>query len=135
MIELINEQNVKIVILSIILWYMYEIEQTPHILSITGYCSDDFIIWYMCRSKQTPCKYSHLIYHIASIKICGSQDFMLSKEKQSFMKFCCLCWNIIWYFPIWLQNRFISVKLEPVLSHTEKSCIALYYRQFSTNIK
>ena len=29
----------------------------------------------------------------------------------------------------------ISAGLEPVLSHTEKSCIASYYRQFFTNIK
>ena len=28
-----------------------------------------------------------------------------------------------------------TVRLEPVLSHTEKSCISSYYRQFSTNIK
>ncbi len=25
--------------------------------------------------------------------------------------------------------------LEPILSHTEKSCITSYYKQFSTNIK
>ena len=25
--------------------------------------------------------------------------------------------------------------LEPVLNHTEKSCIATYYKQFSTNLK
>ena len=28
-----------------------------------------------------------------------------------------------------------SADLEPVLSHTEKSCIALYYRQFSADVK
>ena len=33
-------------------------------------------------------------------------------------------------FPVWLQNRLISTGLEPVLSHTEKSCIASYYKQF-----
>ena len=38
-------------------------------------------------------------------------------------------------FSVWLQNRSISTGLEPVLSHTEKSCIASYYWQFSTNIK
>ena len=37
--------------------------------------------------------------------------------------------------PVWLQNRLISAGLEPVLSNTEKSCIASYYRQFFTNIK
>ena len=34
-----------------------------------------------------------------------------------------------------IDKRLISARLEPVLSYTEKSCIALYYRQFSTNIK
>ena len=38
-------------------------------------------------------------------------------------------------FPVRLRNRLISTGLEPVLSHTEKSCIASYYTQFSTNIK
>ena len=33
-------------------------------------------------------------------------------------------------FSVLLQNRLISTGLEPVLSHTEKSCIASYYRQF-----
>ena len=28
-----------------------------------------------------------------------------------------------------------KIGLEPVFSHTEKSCIALYYQQFFTNIK
>ena len=35
----------------------------------------------------------------------------------------------------WLPNRLISAGLEPVLSHTEKSFIVSYYRQFSTNNK
>ena len=39
------------------------------------------------------------------------------------------------FFPVWLQNQLISTGLEPVLSHTEKSCIVLYYIQFSMNIK
>ena len=34
--------------------------------------------------------------------------------------------------PVWLRNRLISAGLEPVPSHTEKACIASYYRQFST---
>ena len=34
-----------------------------------------------------------------------------------------------------LINRLISVGLKQVLSHTEKSCIASYYRKFFTNIK
>ena len=34
-------------------------------------------------------------------------------------------------FPLWLRNRFISAGYELVLSHTKKSCIALYYRQLS----
>ena len=33
----------------------------------------------------------------------------------------------------WLRHRLISGGLEPVLSHTEKSCIASYYKQLSTN--
>ena len=36
---------------------------------------------------------------------------------------------------VWLRNLLISPGLDPVLSHSEKSCMALYYRQFSTNIK
>ena len=28
------------------------------------------------------------------------------------------------YFPVWLLNRLLSAGLEPVLSKTEKSCIA-----------
>ncbi len=37
-------------------------------------------------------------------------------------------------FQVWLWNRLLSAGLEPVLSQTEKSCIASDYRQFSTNI-
>ena len=33
------------------------------------------------------------------------------------------------------KGKFISGGLEPVLSQTEKLCIASYYIQFSTNIK
>ena len=33
-----------------------------------------------------------------------------------------------------LRNRLISAGLGPVLSHTDKSCIASYFRQFFTNI-
>ena len=32
-------------------------------------------------------------------------------------------------------DQLISAGLEPVLSHSEKSCITLYYRQYSTYIK
>ena len=38
------------------------------------------------------------------------------------------------FFPVWLRNRLLSAGLEPVLWYTEKLCIPLYYRQFSTNI-
>ena len=38
-------------------------------------------------------------------------------------------------FPLGLRNRLISAELKPIISHTEKSCIASYYREFSTNIK
>ena len=38
-------------------------------------------------------------------------------------------------FPVWLRILLISDRLEPVLSHIEKSCIAAYYRQFFTDIK
>ena len=38
-------------------------------------------------------------------------------------------------FPVWLRNRSLSAELEPVLSHTERSCIASYYKQFYINIK
>ena len=36
---------------------------------------------------------------------------------------------------LWIRNRIISAGLEPVLSHTEKSCLPSYYRQFSMNIE
>ena len=39
------------------------------------------------------------------------------------------------YFTVLLQNRLISARLEPVLSHTQKSYIVSYYSQFSTNSK
>ncbi len=38
-------------------------------------------------------------------------------------------------FTVWLRNQLIFGVMEPVLTHTEKSCITSYYRQFSTNIK
>ena len=38
---------------------------------------------------------------------------------------------LLYLFPVWLRNA----GLEPVLSQTEKSCIALNYRQFSTKNK
>ena len=38
-------------------------------------------------------------------------------------------------FQVWFRYRLISASLDPVLSHDEKSCIASYFRQFSTNIK
>ncbi len=37
------------------------------------------------------------------------------------------------FFPVWLRNPIISAGLELVLTHTKKSCIASYYKQFSTN--
>ena len=45
--------------------------------------------------------------------------------------------NILYgkHISVWLRNRIISAGLESGLSHTEKSCKASYYRQFSTNIK
>ena len=33
-----------------------------------------------------------------------------------------------------VEESLMTAGLEPVLSHTEKSCIASYYRKFSTNI-
>ena len=36
---------------------------------------------------------------------------------------------------VWLGNQLLSAGFEQVLSQTENSCIALNYRQFSTNIK
>ena len=39
------------------------------------------------------------------------------------------------FIKVWIRNRLISDGLKPVLSHTEKLCIASYYRQFSTNIE
>ena len=39
---------------------------------------------------------------------------------------------IVFQFPVCLRNRLKSAGLEPVLSNTEKPCIASYYRQIST---
>ena len=39
------------------------------------------------------------------------------------------------HFAVQLRNRSISGGQEPVLIHTEKSCIVSYYVQLSTNIK
>ena len=33
-------------------------------------------------------------------------------------------------FTVWLRNRLVFAGLEPVISHTKKSCIKSYYRQF-----
>ena len=41
----------------------------------------------------------------------------------------------VWIFPVWLRNRLTSAGLELVLSYTEKSYIASYYRHFFTNVK
>ena len=60
-------------------------------------------------------------------------DFMLFDQKSTGKK-TVFCGTIIIY-PVWLQNRLIFTGLEPFLSHTEKSSIASYYVQFSTNIK
>ena len=38
------------------------------------------------------------------------------------------------YFPVWLPNRLISAGLEPVLSHTYKSCIASFSRLISIKL-
>ena len=38
-------------------------------------------------------------------------------------------------FPVLVQNRLISTRLVPVLSHTEKSSIVSYYIQFFMNMK
>ncbi len=42
---------------------------------------------------------------------------------------------ILFFFPVWLRNRLLSVGLESVLSQTGKSRIASNSRQFSTEIK
>ena len=39
------------------------------------------------------------------------------------------------HLPVWLRKRLISGGLEPVLSHTEKSCISSNYRQFPQILK
>ena len=38
-------------------------------------------------------------------------------------------------FPVWLWNRLVYSGLKPVIRHTEKSCTASYYRQFSSTFK
>ncbi len=43
--------------------------------------------------------------------------------------------NKIKPFPVWLRNLLLSTVLKPILSQTEKSCIASNHRQFCTNIK
>ena len=57
--------------------------------------------------------------------------FFLRKEHwicKSYQQKMYLKENLV--FPVWPRNRLISGRLEPVLSHTEKSCLASYYRQF-----
>ncbi len=39
------------------------------------------------------------------------------------------------YYLVCIRYRLISRRLEPVLIHTKKLCLASYYIQFSTNIK
>ena len=41
----------------------------------------------------------------------------------------------LFLFWVWLWNQLLSAGLELVLGHTEKSCIVLFYRQFSTKDK
>ena len=64
---------------------------------------------------------------------------------------CCLCYCLLFLvyinksttlplgtktiLAVWFRNRLTIAGLEQVLSHTEKSCIATYYKQFSTNLK
>ena len=52
------------------------------------------------------------------------------------LKFLCgpifLCLLEI-YWDREISKLFSSIASKPILSHTEKSCIASYYRQFSTN--
>ena len=38
-------------------------------------------------------------------------------------------------FPVWPRNLLVSAGLEPVVSLTEKLCIVLDYRLFSSNYK
>ena len=51
------------------------------------------------------------------------------------MRFTILQFTFMLFFPVWLRNRLISAGLEPVVSYIQKSYIASYYRQFSTNTK
>ncbi len=63
-------------------------------------------------------------------------NFMRSKNYTNRHFICLKLWIYYEkYFPVWLQNRLISARLESVLTNTEKLCIASYYRQVSTNIK
>ncbi len=65
-------------------------------------------------------------------------------QKKSFIALqyiliACVWTPVIWYdiiyFPVWLWNQLQSAGLEPVLSQTEKLCIASNYRQYTTNTK
>ena len=61
------------------------------------------------------------------------------KVKFTFKLLCFRYWQN--NFLLAISNNFtvcpflISAVLEPILSHAEKSCIALYYKQFSTHMK
>ena len=105
------------------------------------------------RFNHVPCAsiYYPMSYHLRSL------DIILAFNYTKKLKFCkqlkisyqrislaYLCFGmVLCYFsnspsssPVWLWKQSISALSGPVLtvSHTEKSCIASYYRQFSTNI-
>ena len=80
------------------------------------------------HSRELTYKYSSIydiyIYSLRKPNWNENQDIIFTVKVQQFKK-----------NPKWLQNQLLSAGLEPVLGNTEKSCIAAYYREFSTNIK
>ena len=74
-----------------------------------------------------------VIYNIEFLRIIipifKSTSFLFTKHLKKIMR----SWII--YILVWLRNWLISNRLEPVLNHTIRSCLASYYRQYnSTNI-
>ena len=70
-------------------------------------------------------KSSHKHIHTVSTRSHSCLSFFRSSGKE----------YLFLIFPVLLRNRLISAGFETVLFYTKQSCKALYYKQFSTNIK
>ena len=101
-------------------------------------------IWLDCYANFHPCIYGLVPSLLHSTHTHTDNQIRIILESTKLIGICPLTFifkqqtnNIIFGidFSVCLRNRLISDGLETVLSHTERSCIASYYRQFPTNIK